>query len=212
MSSETDLMDLAGEPSQGRAKTAGLSSRGPLRQRRHGTVRGTMVPDEIVAFFSGGRDDRGRTLDEILAWDDERLEEVHDYIQWLFPTRQPSGVNPFAPVVTPVTQAAFAENPHLGVALGRALDRLLRFYGLRRSEMGIEKDVARFGDRAQVWLHPGNHNHLRLTRIMDSLSSLGRRDDAIALQRCLLEEICAGPDGRLVAARTIEFWRRAVDS
>src|SRR5687767_14960180 len=64
--------------------------------------------DAIVEFYSGGRDSAGRTLDEILAWDDDRLEAIHDYIQWLFPTRQPSGVNPFAPLVTDATVRAFA--------------------------------------------------------------------------------------------------------
>ena len=33
--------------------------------------------DPIVAFYSGGPDTAGRTLEGILAWDDERLEAVH---------------------------------------------------------------------------------------------------------------------------------------
>lgn len=164
--------------------------------------------DPVVAFYGGGADDRGRTLEQILAWDDERLEAVHDYIQWVFPTRQPSGVNPFAPLVTAATEAAFAADPRLRDALRLALDRMLRFYGLRRSNGGIDIDPGRFGGRARVWLHPGNHNHLRLTRIMDSLSSLGLRDDALALQRCLLDDVCAGPGAGRVTARTIEFWRQ----
>jgi hypothetical protein len=172
------------------------------------TMRGD---DPVIAFYSGARDDRGRTLDQVLAWDDERLEAIHDYIQWVFPTRQPSGVNPFAPLVTASTEAAFAANPNLRDALGRALDRMLRFYGLCRSPGGrIETDPQAFERRARVWLHAGNHNHLRLTRIMDSLSSLGRRDDALALQRCLLEDVCGGAGARHVTARTAEFWRTAV--
>jgi hypothetical protein len=57
-----------------------------------------------------------------------------------------------------------------------------------------------------VWLHAGNHNHLRLTRIIDSLSALGRTGDAAALKRCLLEEVA--PRGG-VSARTLQFWRAA---
>jgi Opioid growth factor receptor (OGFr) conserved region len=88
-----------------------------------------MPTDRIVAFYSGGADDRGRTLDAILTWPDDRLESVHDYIQWVFPTAIPSGVNPFAPLVTSDTTAAFASSPTLTDRLRRALDRMLAFYG-----------------------------------------------------------------------------------
>jgi hypothetical protein len=163
--------------------------------------------DPIIAFYSGGRDAGGRTLEEILAWDDERLEAVHDYIQWLFPTRQPSGVNPLAPLVTAGTVRAFAGDEVLRTRLRHALDRMLRFYGLSRHGARIDIDATRFPARASIWLRPGNHNHLRLTRIMDSLSALGLRDDALALKRCLLEDVCAGPGAGRVTERTLEFWR-----
>lgn len=39
----------------------------------------------LVRFYRGGADDRGRTLEQILAWDRDRLEAVHDDIQWIFP-------------------------------------------------------------------------------------------------------------------------------
>lgn len=163
--------------------------------------------DPVVEFYSGGRDSAGRTLDEILAWDDDRLEAIHDYIQWLFPTTQPSGVNPFAPLVTDATVRAFASDRTLRLRLRGALDRMLVFYGLRRDGARIEIDAMRFPARARTWLHPGNHNHLRLTRIMDSASTLGLRDDALALKRCLLDDVCAGPGAGRVSARTMEFWR-----
>jgi len=164
--------------------------------------------DPIVAFYSGGRDAAGRPLDDILAWSDERLEAVHDYIQWLFPTREPSGVNPVAPLVTDVTVRAFADEPALRDRLRAALDRMLSFYGLLRDEDRVEIDAARFPSRAATWLHAGNHNHLRLTRIIDSLAQLGRREDAHALKRCLLEDVVPQA-GTRVTARTREFWRRA---
>lgn len=166
--------------------------------------------DPIVAFFSGGRDVEGRTLDAILAWSDDQLESVHDYIQWVFPTRQPSAVNPLAPTVTSETVQAFDREAVLRDRLQRALERMLAFYGLRHTATrAIEIDAARFPARANEWLHSGNHNHLRLTRIMDSLATLGLGDQALALQRCLLESVCAGAGRGRVSPRTIEFWRKA---
>jgi hypothetical protein len=162
----------------------------------------------IVAFFTGSRDAAGRTLDEILSWDDGRLEAVHDYIQWLFPTRQPSGVNPFAPLVTDDTIRAFERDATLRKRLRLAFDRMLAFYGLHWNGERVEIDERQFPLRSPVWLHQGNHNHLRLTRIMDSLATLGLHTEALALQRCLIKDVCAGPGAGKISRETIAFWRR----
>jgi hypothetical protein len=174
-----------------------------------------MTADAVVAFYSGGRDIEGRTLEELWSWSDDRLEAVHDYIQWMFPTVQPSGVNPFAPLVTRHTIETFAADRRLRDRLRQSLNRMLSFYGLQRVATSpdggdrIAIDPARFADRAANWLQPGNHNHLRLTRIMDSLKTLGLHEDARALQRCLLEDVCEGPGRGRVSCGTVEFWRRA---
>jgi len=168
--------------------------------------------DAIVDFYNGGRDSDGRTLEAILAWNDERLEAVHDFIQWVFPSRQPSTVNPFAPLVTDETVRAFDRDAALRDRIRLALKRMLRFYGLRSRDGRVEIDERAFPSRSGVWLAPGNHNHLRLTRIMDSLSTLGLRTEALALQRCLLEDVCRGPGKGRVAPRTIDFWSRAVSA
>src|SRR5262245_52979525 len=107
-----------------------------------------MVIDRVGDFYSGGRDTEGRTLDEILAWDDDRREAVHDYIQWVFPTRQPSGVNPDAPLVTEATVRAFACDEALPARLKRAFGRMLGFYGLRASVGRVEIDRETFPSRA----------------------------------------------------------------
>ena len=171
-----------------------------------------MSSDAVVAFFSGGPDSEGRTLDDILSWDDDRLEAVHDYIQWLFPSRQPSAVNRFAPIATDATVRAFERDGTLRAGLRRAFERMLRFYGFHVRDGRVEIDDRRFATRARIWLHAGNHNHLRLTRIMDALSTLGLRDEALALQRCLIDDVCAGPGTDRVTPHTLEFWRRAVSA
>ena len=134
--------------------------------------------DRLVDFYRGGRDatERSTLSAGIPAWDDDRLEAVHDYIQWVFPTRRPSGFNAAAPLVTRATIEAFASDPALRDGLRRASSpaRVLRLPAARWRRGGrIEIDPARFETRRRVWLHPGNHNHLRLTRIMQSLSELG---------------------------------------
>lgn len=42
----------------------------------------------LVAFYRGLETDiEGRLLKDILAWPDDDLEAVHDFIQCLFPSR-----------------------------------------------------------------------------------------------------------------------------
>jgi hypothetical protein len=173
-----------------------------------------MVEDRIASFYSGGVDDRGRTLERILAWPDEELEAVHDYIQWMFPTVARSGVNPSAPLVTGATATAFKARPELRDGLRQSLGRMLSFYGLRRtdafSDIRIEIDESRFSDRARVWLRPGNHNHLRLTRIMQSLAALGLMPEAKALQRCLVTDVYRTHGQNRVTSETHAYWMDAL--
>ena len=54
----------------------------------------------LMAFYRGGRDDRGRRLEDVLGWDHHQLELVHDYIQWMFPLTERSMAQPSAPVLS----------------------------------------------------------------------------------------------------------------
>jgi hypothetical protein len=163
----------------------------------------------IVRFYQGeAADDRGRTLDTILSWDDGRLEAVHDYIQWLFPLDEPSRFNPSAPLLTAHDRAAFRD-PDLAANLRRALDRMLAFYGftLDPSPPPRIKRSSRWSERSAVWLHAGNHNLLRLTRIIRSLALLGQTDLSTAMYGALRRE-CEGH----VSAVTLEYWKEATNA
>ena len=163
----------------------------------------------ILRFYrSDATDDRGRTLDAILAWDDDRLEAVHDYIQWLFPLDEPSRFNRSAPLLTPGDRAAFRQ-PSLAANLRRALERMLAFYGFALQPT-MPPRVTRsdqWRERSAVWLYAGNHNLLRLTRIIRSLALLGQPELARALYDRLKKEC----EGRVTAV-TLEYWKEATDA
>jgi hypothetical protein len=61
--------------------------------------------------------------------------------------------------------------------------------------------------KSRGWLHAGNHNHLRLTRILTSLRLLGLDDQSRALFLCL--EQIAGGHPHAISATTLDYWRRA---
>ena len=161
----------------------------------------------LVRFYRGtGADAEGRRLDEVLAWDDDALEAVHDFIQWLFPLPEPSGFNPDAPLLTPQDVAAFRRDPALRANLRRSFERILSFLGLAETAGGEIDAGPNFAARAPgVWEHP-NHNWLRVTRILRSLRLLGLEDEAQALYR-RLEDF---NDLKRFPADTFRYWTGAV--
>ncbi|GJD43616.1 hypothetical protein AFCDBAGC_1468 [Methylobacterium cerastii] len=110
----------------------------------------------IHAFLAGtGTDGAGRTLATVLAFDDLRIEAVHDFIQWCFPLAQASRAVPGAPVLTPAEADAIRADPAAREGLRAALARMRRFY------VGTDR-----------WLAPHDHNHLRITRILTATRDL----------------------------------------
>lgn len=168
-----------------------------------------MMSSSILDFYRGGRDDAGRSLEEILNWPDGELEAVHDFIQWLFPLPERSGANPYAPVLDPATIEAFRDSEELRQRLRASFLRMLRFYGLEFRDGAVQAG-ADFAARSANWLSPGNHNHLRLTRILRSLRLLGLAVESTALFAAL-EEIYANHPGR-ITQRTYQFWQNAASS
>jgi hypothetical protein len=174
------------------------------------------VTDEgrrIIAFYGGGApDDRGRSLGEILKFDDDRLEHAHDFIQWLFPLPERSGANPSAPVLDDAAISAFRTRSELRAALCRSLDRMLAFYGFAWSGDRIVKS-ATFLQRSD-WLSTGNHNHLRLTRMMRSLNLLGERQAALALFDALSDVYDEERRTRRsrISDRTFYYWKLATEA
>jgi Opioid growth factor receptor (OGFr) conserved region len=172
------------------------------------------MDSKIVNFYSGeAPDHRGRFLHHIQEWDDARLESVHDYIQWLFPLTERSGFNPAAPVLTPDVIKVFRSREDLQQNLRQSFIVMLRFYGL---EIGGTDEVVRgrdFETKAENWLSASNHNHLRITRILKSLTLLGLEAEARAFFECLAqiyEEEERKPEPA-ITAETLAFWGEAVN-
>jgi hypothetical protein len=162
----------------------------------------------IVDFYSGkARDTSGRSLREIQAWDYHELENVHNYIQWLFPLPEPSQYNLHAPVLDAEQIAAFQENAGLRAQLLASFDKMLGFYGFERNHLSIMRSDL-WEERSSNWLRFGNHNHLRLTRILRSLSILGLKDYALALFEALNAVFAENP--KVISGTTMGYWQHAL--
>lgn len=166
--------------------------------------------ETLIDFYCGqGMDSAGRKIDAIWQFADHQLEHQHDYIQWLFPLFQPSQTNPQAPRLDRQTAALFSQDENLSNRTLRSLDMMLAFYGFERD--GEDVDRSRdFDSRCEYWLRPNDHNHLRLTRIIQFLKQIGQVDIARSLQENLVE-LGSGPWGReRVSEKTLRIWRDLV--
>lgn len=87
--------------------------------------------ETVINFLRGtGPGPDGVWLEKVLAWDLERLERQHDYIQWLFPTDLPSDFHRSAPLLTPEMQDEMLEDFVIGDNLEKSLTVFLKFLGL----------------------------------------------------------------------------------
>ncbi len=124
----------------------------------------------VLAFLEGeGCDARGRTVFDVLAFDDAAIESQHDFIQWLFPLTEASAAVAGSPVLTPEDVVAIRDSTLAQCTLAAATDRMDRFYRATHD-----------------WLMPADHNHLRITRIIRSLRLLSGDDQAEAFKAAIL--------------------------
>jgi hypothetical protein len=162
----------------------------------------------LVRFYrveSGNSE--GRTLEDIWSWDDDSLEEVHDFIQWLFPLPEASAFNPDAPLLTTDDIAAFRGDPLLRQRLRRSLDRFLTFLGLAWDGKRVIDGPNLPAREPDCWSYP-NHNWLRISRVLRSLSLLGLGDEARAFYVWLKS---AHDSGRYpISDDTFRYWTNAV--
>ena len=171
-----------------------------------------MEDSGLVAFYRGdGRDHRGRSLSDIRELDFTELEVVHDYIQWLFPLPERSGANASAPLLSSDDINHFQSDGFLRTRLLQSFELMLSFLGLELTDANGMVSVGRakpFDERRQIWLHAGNHNFLRISRILRSLTLLGCAGHASAFLECLEEIYAESPEA--IGTTTIGYWRRAV--
>lgn len=152
------------------------------------TNEGSAAVSPIVAFYRDGKPAIGNrcTLGVILSQPNHWLESSHDYIQWLFPIRKPSKFAPDAPQLSDKDLRVLEADENHGLhakKMLRSLDRMLTFYGLLRGQVGgkvVVQMMTPFRPEVAWWM-AGDHNALRLMRIITSLRifSLNKYADAV---------------------------------
>ena len=108
----------------------------------------------------------GLKYDDILSYDNKKLEDKHKYIQYLFPLPIKSKYNPDAPVIDQIFINEAINNLEIRKNIIKSFLRMLDFYGYSYSVKPF--DIIDKGETKQ-WLTKQNHNYLRITRILKFL-------------------------------------------
>lgn len=167
---------------------------------------------ELLNFYLGtGIDNQGRKIEDIWSWDHEKLEYIHDFIQWIFPLTEPSSFNWNAPILTGEEISSFRSSQELKDRLLRSFDLMLGFYGYMRLEDKGNVEIAKSSNyeaRIREWATPYNHNFLRITRILKSLTILGL---SIYAEKFLeaLEKLYSEKQS-IIGAISLQYWQAAI--
>lgn len=149
---------------------------------------------QIIDFYRGYEDTECRHhLSDIWTFSFQRMDDVHDFIQWIFPLDEPSAHNPDAPILTREDINEFANDPELRMRLMISVHSYMRFLGLN----------------TRIWVTEFDHNHLRITRMLKCLVLMGMDLEAQARLDEVLTIVKAF-DAEEKMAKAIKFWHKAV--
>ena len=175
------------------------------------------VAKTVTQFFKGeGKSEWNESLDTYRAFTDTELEDRHNYVQYFFPSPEPSAFNSSAPIVTKDDEIAFRNDKVLRDELLLNLTRMLVFWEFTMTHTDDDKIqfalASSFVEKEAmdvILRHPRHkhHNLLRLTRVTKSLHSLGLTQHALAFQHFLIHVLAPVIDA---PARTLQFWQEAI--
>lgn len=157
---------------------------------------------KITEFYlNAAPDTEGRYIEQIWQMSDEELLHGHDWVQWLFPLAEESMFNPDAPLLKSHDVIVFKSNPTIRGNLESSFFRFLKVLGLSWEEGKVVGN----GD---TWIFKTpNHNWLRFTRVIKSLSLCGLPDEALGLYDFLVQNTDSeqSKDSR-------PYWKAALES
>lgn len=145
-----------------------------------------MFQSKIIKFYENRcNDNYGRSLVEMQNYNYDQLENIHDYIQWMFPSSIRSGVNANAPILTQNDVNYIKKSDKMKQNMKLSLIIFTDFLGLAKDY--TENKYIIKNNRIELWLTPGNHNFLRISRVLRSLILFDLKDEAQQLFNCLAE-------------------------
>lgn len=133
----------------------------------------------------------GEMYEDILEMSHEDFEFRHDLIQWLFPIMEPSKAQPQSPFLDWSDVNRLQTSIPARHNLMRGQEYMRKFYRMNRP----------------IWLRQYDHNHLRITRIIQSLSLLVNEKTAREFAQVVMG--LNAQTGYPVNIESVQYWNKA---
>lgn len=165
----------------------------------------TANTDTVIKFLAGKEiDNDGRCLAHYLDFSPEDWEAKHDVIQWAFPNHVQSKFHPSSPVVE---VGRVMKHPDIHQA--QANMATLFFSYLSSLSIDLGEDEEFFLTKPNpYWLESGNHNHLRITRVIIALRLFKMDIIAEKFGKFVLQLPAKYPYA--INNTTVGFWHKAL--
>ena len=147
--------------------------------------------DQVYKFLIGDQvNNNGWSLIDVWNFSDQKIENAHTFIQWVFPTDEPSRATPESPILDEEEIVKIQNSEQAKQNLSKSADWYFNF--LRRNSF---------------WRKAHDHNHLRITRVIKSLRLLCGDDEADYYKEQFWQLL--GADISIIPPKTIEYWEDA---
>lgn len=130
----------------------------------------------------------------IIEWNNDHLEFTHNWVQWCFPLQEGSLHQPDSPV------------------LGQREIQMIRTSSVAQANLdALLWRVVDFYDQTTHWLRPHDHNHLRITRIIKSLTLLAPPEKGLMFYHFIMWRVSAYSKPCIINPTTVHIWKQAAD-
>ena len=145
----------------------------------------------MLNYLNGKQPDiYNRYLEDIWKMSDKEIESVHNFIQWIFPLNERSGVNPDAPILTHQDIIDIKKSNIAQQNMKKSADWFLGFL-----------------TRNLYWICQSNHNHLRITRAIKSLRLIHSNEEAEKFKNSIMS-LNQGNENKINPI-SLEFWNKS---
>jgi hypothetical protein len=174
-------------------------------------VEELVMNSELISFYMGKikHPSTDLTIDEMWEKSDNYLANLHNYIAWLFPTREKTySIDSIALEDKEIEE--FKSNPELRKRVMKSYTRLLKYFGFVVGAVdGMPAVIPEddFEEKKKLWLTPRNSNYRKISRILQSLMLLGFKDAALLFFRAL--KSIYYENGNIIG-ESFEFWQKAI--
>lgn len=155
----------------------------------------------LIQFFRNEEpNNEGCKLEDILRYNLGEIESRHDFIQWIFPTKERSQYNPDAPLLDDSFKDDFQNDQLAKRNFCESCQLYLNHIGFCCKLGNIVCTPNPF-----LFYQLPPHNLLRITRVLNSLNQVGNIGCSRKLYKALTKEIELHP--LKVNQTTVKFWK-----